>query len=203
MLLSSGAIVQDIIKEAKNIIINQSVDEGLKYIESKTLDLEKKENYLESIILWQFFAEFMEKLDEEDLHSYAFSKLITRYLFIENLEKAKEFYDKALKQELDSFHLNTAKTIFERRSKSSTKREIIQIRKRDIFGDFVTILASPNLQFDTVSEIRKYIENQLPEGTFKVEMFNLKTNTSEDSEISTEKLDEYEVISITEEVRIE
>jgi hypothetical protein len=201
--LSSGAIVQDIIKEAKNIIVNQSVDEGLKYIESKTLDLEKKENYLESIIVWQFFAESMEKLEEEDLHSYAFSKIITRYLFIENIEKAKEFYDKALKQELDSFHLNTAKTIFERRSKSSTKREIIQIRKRDIFGDFVTILASPNLQFNTVSEIRKYIENQLPKGTFQVEMFNLKTNISEDSEISTEKLDEYEVISITEEVKVE
>ncbi|MCK4844972.1 MAG: hypothetical protein KAS95_04815 [Candidatus Heimdallarchaeota archaeon] len=201
--MSSGAIVQDIIKEAKNIIVNQSVDEGLKYIESKTLDLEKKENYLESIIVWQFFAESMEKLEEEDLHSYAFSKIITRYLFIENIEKAKEFYDKALKQELDSFHLNTAKTIFERRSKSSTKREIIQIRKRDIFGDFVTILASPNLQFNTVSEIRKYIENQLPKGTFQVEMFNLKTNISEDSEISTEKLDEYEVISITEEVKVE
>ncbi len=201
--MSSGAIVQDIIKEAKNIIVNQSVDEGLKYIENKTLDLEKKENYLESIIVWQFFAESMEKLEEEDLHSYAFSKIITRYLFIENIEKAKEFYDKALKQELDSFHLNTAKTIFERRSKSSTKREIIQIRKRDIFGDFVTILASPNLQFNTVSEIRKYIENQLPKGTFQVEMFNLKTNISEDSEISTEKLDEYEVISITEEVKVE
>lgn len=201
--MSSGAIVQDIIKEAKNIIVNQSVDEGLKYIESKTLNLEKKEKYLESIIVWQFFAETMEKLEEENLHSYAFSKLITRYLYIENYEKAKEFYDKALKQDLDSFHLNTAKTIFERRSKSSTKREIIQIRKRDIFGDFVTILASPNLQFNTVPEIRKYIENQLPEGTFQVEMFNLKTNISEDSEISTEKLDEYEVISITEEVRIE
>lgn len=201
--MSSGAIVQDIIKEAKDIIVNQSVDEGLKYIESKTLDLEKNEKYLESIIVWQFFAESMEKMEEEDLHSYAFSKLITRYLYIENFEKAEEFYNKALKQELDGFHLNTAKTIFERRSKSSTKREIIQIKKRDIFGDFVTILASPNLQFNTVSEIRKYIENQLPEGTFQVEMFNLKTSIGEDSEISTEKLDEYEVISITEEVRIE
>jgi hypothetical protein len=183
--VSSEETVQTIIRKAKDILAKQSAEDFLSYVESKTSELEKSDEILESIILWQFVAETMENFEEDDYLAYAYSKLISRYMLI-----------------LSSFHLDTVKTIFAGRQQIKGNREIIKIHRVDVFGDLELIPASPNTYFENVSLIRRYVHNNLPEGTFSVIILNHKNNTEEEIDISTETLSEYEVISINEKVRM-
>jgi hypothetical protein len=73
----------------------------------------------------------------------------------------------------------------------------------DIFGDLDLIPASPSTVFENVSLIRRYIHNYLPEGTYNITILNHKNKSTEVLEISTEQLEEYEVISIQETVRLD
>ena len=201
--MSSDDSIQKTIREAKDILVNKDTEAFISFVEEKVKDLEIKDQILESIILWQFVAEILEGEKEEDYEAYAYSKLISRYLLMEDDQKAKECYDKSIEKELSSFHLNTVRTIYERRSEEKSKREIIQINKMDVFGDFVEVPASPIVTFETVSQIRRYAHNNLPEGTYSLFVYNHKNEAKEEVEISTEKLVEYEVISLNEVVRVD
>lgn len=200
--MSNEETVQTIIREAKDILAKQSAEDFLSYVESKTSELEKSDQILESIILWQFVAETMENFEEEDYLAYAYSKLISRYMLVDNFSTAEEIYNESKDKNLSSFHLDTVKTIFTGRQQTKGNREIIKIYRMDIFGDLELIPASPNTYFENVSIIRRYIHNNLQEGTFSVIILNHKNNTEEDIEISTETLSEYEVISINEKVEM-
>lgn len=200
--MSSEETVQTIIRKAKDILAKQSAEDFLSYVESKTSELEKSDEILESIILWQFVAETMENFEEDDYLAYAYSKLISRYMLIDNISKAEEIYKESEDKDLSSFHLDTVKTIFAGRQQIKGNREIIKIHRVDVFGDLELIPASPNTYFENVSLIRRYVHNSLPEGTFSVIILNHKNNTEEEIEISTETLSEYEVISINEKVRM-
>ena len=200
--MSSEETVQSVIREAKDILAKQSAEDFLSYVESKTSELEKSDQFLESIILWHFVSETMENFEEDDYLAYAYSKLISRYLLVDNLSKAEEIYKESEEKDLSSFHLDTVRTIFAGRQQIKGNREIIKIYRMDVFGDLELIPASPNTYFENVSLIRRYIHNNLPEGTFSITILNHKNNTEEELEISTETLSEYEVISMNEKVRM-
>jgi len=200
--LSSEDTVQIIIHEAKDILAKQSAEDFLSYVESKTSELEKLDQILESIILWQFVAETMENFEEDDYLAYAYSKLISRYMLADNFSKAEEIYKESEDKDLSSFHLDTVRTIFAGRQQVKGNREIIKIQRMDVFGDLELIPASPNTYFENVSLIRQYIHNNLPEGTFSVVILNHKNNTEDVIDISTEILSEYEVIAMNEKVRM-
>ncbi|MEE9410056.1 MAG: hypothetical protein V3V41_03950 [Candidatus Heimdallarchaeota archaeon] len=201
--MSSDDAVQIIIKEANEILAKQTLDDFFTYIENITINLEKEDKMLESAIIWHFFEETVERLGDAEFLAYALSKLISRYILMEELDKAKEIYEKSINENLDSFHLSTVRTIYERRSDTPTKREIIEISKKDVFGDFVPIPGAPNVYFETSAQARNYLLNQLPEGTFLMKVLNHKLNNIEEMDISTETLEEFEVISVQEIVRIE
>ncbi|MHA1551973.1 MAG: hypothetical protein ACTSUP_11565 [Candidatus Heimdallarchaeaceae archaeon] len=200
--MSSEETVQSVIREAKDILAKQSAEDFLSYVESKTSELEKSDQFLESIILWHFVSETMENFEEDDYLAYAYSKLISRYLLVDNLSKAEEIYKESEEKDLSSFHLDTVRTIFAGRQQIKGNREIIRIHRMDVFGDLELIPASPNTYFENVSLIRRYIHNNLTEGTFSIVILNHKNNTEEELEISTETLSEYEVISMSEKVRM-
>jgi len=202
-ILSADDDVQKMIREGKDLLANKSPDDFLKFIEKGIKKLEENDQFIESVILWHFVAEVMENLDDQDNQSYAYSKLISRYLLLDDLQKAEEVFKESISKELSGFHLDTVRTIFERRSETKSNREIISIRKMDIFGDLDQIPASPSTMFENVSLVRRYVHNFLPEGTFSVTILNHKSGTTEELEISTEKLVEYEVISIQETVRVD
>ncbi|MHA1829146.1 MAG: hypothetical protein ACTSX6_10930 [Candidatus Heimdallarchaeaceae archaeon] len=201
--MSSEENIQKIIHEAKSVLQKQTIDDFLRFIENKTAEFEKKDNFLESIVLWHFFSETAENLEEEDYLAYGYSKIISRYLLLEEIDKAKEFYEKSVELGLEGFHLDTVKSIYEGRTISRTKREIVEIGKKDIFGDFVPTVTAPNVFFDTLAKIRTYIVNELPKGTYLAKVYNHKTATTEEIQLTTEILEEFEVISIQEIVRIE
>lgn len=200
--MSQKDTVQTIIHEAKNILAQKSADEFLSFVENKTLEMERSDQVLESIILWQFVAETMENFGEEDYLAYAYSKLISRYMIVDSFDKAEIIYNAAEDKNLSSFHLDTVKAIYVGRKQTKGNREIIKIKRMDIFGDHELIPASPSTYFENVSLIRRYIHNNLPEGTFSVVILNHKNNSEEVIEISTETLSEYEVISMNEKVRM-
>lgn len=200
--MSSEDTVQIIIHEAKDILAKQSAEDFLSYVESKTSELEKLDQILESIILWQFVAETMENFEEDDYLAYAYSKLISRYMLADNFSKAEEIYKESEDKDLSSFHLDTVRTIFAGRQQVKGNREIIKIQRMDVFGDLELIPASPNTYFENVSLIRQYIHNNLPKGTFSVVILNHKNNTEDVIDISTEILSEYEVIAMNEKVRM-
>jgi len=202
-ILSADDDVQKMIRKGKDLLAKKSHDDFLKFIEKGIKKLEENDQFIESVILWQFVAETMENLDNQDVQSYAYSKLISRYLLLDDLQKAEEVFKESISKELSGFHLDTVRTIFERRSETKSNREIISIRKMDIFGDLDQIPASPSTMFENVSLVRRYVHNFLPEGTFSVSILNHKSGKTEELEISTEKLVEYEVISIQETVRVD
>lgn len=201
--MSKEDTVQILIREAKEILTQQSIDEFVKFIETKTNEFEKKDQFLESIIIWHFFEETMENMEEETLLAYVYSKLISRYLMIEDINKAEEMYKKASEKDLSSFHLNTVRTIFERRTEKKSKKEIVEVAKKDIFGDFSPTVTSPNTLFENNTQIRNYILNELPGGTYVIKIFNHKQTNTEELQMITETLEEFEVISINEIVRID
>ena len=202
-ILSSEDTVQVIIKEAKDILTKQTVDDFAKFLEEKSMDFEKDDQFLESTILWHYFEETMENFEEEEYLAYAYSKLISRYLLLEDLNKAKKIYKKAIDKELSSFHLDTVKVIYERRTEEKTKKKIVEIARKDIFGDYVPTVSSPTVFFENNTQIRNYIINELPEGTFSIKIFNHKLESIEEIQLTNETLEEYEVISVHEVVRIE
>ncbi len=195
--------VQKVIRAGKEILTNKTADDFLKFVERSISDIEKEDNFIESVILWNFVAEIMENMKETDIVAYAYSKLISRYLLLEDLPKAEEIYKLSIDKELTSFHLDTVRTIFERRQHSPTNREIIKIHKMDIFGDLDIIPASPSTYFESSALVRRYVHNNLPKGTYSVSILNHKNKNTENIEISTEDLVEYEVISMEETVRID
>ncbi len=201
--MSTEDTVQTIIREAKDILAKKSIDDFAMFLESKTIELEKEDKMLESAILWHFFEETMEKFEEDDYLAYAYSKLLSRYLLLADLSKAKEIYEKSIKKELSSFHLDTVKTIYERRTEVKTDKEIVDIGKKDIFGDFSTTATSPNVLFENNTQVRNFILNDLPEGSYRITIFNHKLESTEEIRMTTETLEEYEVISVNETVRIE
>ena len=201
--VSTDDTVQTIIREAKDILAKESIEEFVKFLESKTIEVEKDDKMLESAILWHFFEETMEKFEEEDYLAYAYSKLISRYLLLADLSKAKEIYEKSIKKDLSSFHLDTVRTIYERRTETRTDKEIVDIGKKDIFGDFSTTATAPNVLFENNTQVRNFILNDLPEGSYKITIFNHKLESTEELRMTTETLEEYEVISVNEIVRIE
>jgi len=202
-ILSADNDVQKMIRKGKDLLATKSPNDFLKFIESGIKKLEENDQFIESVILWHFVAEAMENLDDQDNQSYAYSKLISRYLLLDDLQKAEEVFKESISKELSGFHLDTVRTIFERRSETRSNREIIRIRKMDIFGDLDQIPASPSTMFENVSLVRRYVHNFLPEGTFSITILNYKSGKTEELEISTEKLVEYEVVSIQETVRID
>ncbi len=201
--MSKEDTVQILIREAKEILTKQSIDEFVKFIETKTNELEKTNQFLESIIVWHFFEETMENMEEEALLAYVYSKLISRYLMIEDISKAEEMYKKASEKDLCSFHLNTVRTIFERRTEKKSKKEVVEIAKKDIFGDFGPTVTAPNILFENNTQIRNYVLNELPEGTYTIKIFNHKQANTEELQMITETLEEFEVISVNEIVRID
>lgn len=201
--MSTEDIVQVTIREAKDILAKQSIEDFVRFLETKTIELEKEDKMLESVILWHFFEETMEKFEEEDYLAYAYSKLISRYLLLADLSKAKETYEKSIKKDLSSFHLDTVRTIYERRTETKTDKEIVEVGKKDIFGDFTPAVTSPNVLFESNTQIRNYILNELPEGSYLITIFNHKLENSEELRMTTETLEEYEVISVNEIVRME
>jgi len=201
--LSTEDKVQKVIREGKEVLVNKSSDEFLKFVEKNIINIEKEDNFVESVILWNFVAETMENMEETDMAAYAYSKLISRYLLLEDLPKAEEIYKESIEKELSGFHLDTVRTIYERRQHAPTNREIIKIHKMDIFGDLDIIPASPSTYFESSALVRRYIHNNLPKGTYSVTILNHKNKKTEDIEISTEDLVEYEVISMEETVRID
>ena len=94
--MSSEDAVQVIIKEAKDILTKQSIDDFAKFLEEKSIEFEKDDHFLESTILWHYFEDTMENFEEEEYLAYAYSKLISRYLLIDDLNKAKEIYQKSI-----------------------------------------------------------------------------------------------------------
>ena len=201
--MSAEDKVQKVIREGREVLATKTADDFLKFVEKSIIDIEKEDKMIESVILWNFVAEAMEKMDESDIVAYAYSKLISRYLILEDLPKAEEIYKLSIEKELTSFHLDTVRTIFERRKQTPSNREIIKIHKMDIFGDLDIIPASPSTYFESSALVRRYIHNNLPKGTYSVTVLNHKNKSKEDIEISTEDLIEYEVISMEEIVRID
>ncbi len=201
--MSKEDTVQILIREAKEILTQQSIDEFVKFIETKTNELELKDQFLESIIVWHFFEETMENMEEEALLAYVYSKLISRYLMIDDIKKAEEMYKKASEKDLSSFHLNTVRTIFEKRTEKKSKKEVVEIAKKDIFGDFGPTVTAPNVLFENNTQIRNYILNELPGGTYTIKIFNHKQENTEELQMITETLEEFEVISVNEIVRID
>ncbi len=198
--------LDSIIQSVKKILTAEGAEEALRFLEGKTMELEKNNEILESLILWQFFSETLENIDEEGEEenlAYAYSKLITRYLFTDEIEKAKAIYSKADNQKLNNFHINLAKRIFDNRMSKPDKKEIVEIQKEDIFGDYVSIVGSPVIYFESLGEIKNYIETNFPKGTYKIKTYNHRSNSADDFVNSTENREEYEVISKTEIVRLE
>ena len=201
--MSSEDAVELVIREAREILANKTEEDFFKFVESKTMEFEQENKVLESVIIWHFFAETAQNLEDEGLLAYSYSKLISRYLLIEEIEKAKEIYDKSIDEGLESFHLDTVRTIFDRRAEAPTQKEIIELCKKDVFGDYVPIPVTPNVLFENVTQVRNLILNQLPKGIFTVKIFSHKLKNTEEIAISTEILEEFEVISVQEVVRIE
>ena len=201
--MSSEDAVELVIREAREILANQTEEDFFKFVENKTMEFEQGDKVLESVIIWHFFAETAESLEDVGLLAYSYSKLISRYLLLEQIEKAKEIYDKSIDQGLESFHLDTVRTIFERRAEAPTQKEIIELCKKDVFGDYVPIPVAPNVLYENVTQVRNFVLNQLPSGTFTVKIFNHKLKNTEEIALSTEVLEEFEVISVQEIVRIE
>ncbi|TFG10279.1 hypothetical protein EU534_01170, partial [Candidatus Heimdallarchaeota archaeon] len=139
--MSAEDKVQTIIRKGRDILATKTPEEFLKFVEKEISEMEKKDKMVESVILWNFVAEVMEKKDETEFVSYAYSKLISRYLLLEDIPKAEEIYKSSIEKELSSFHLDTVRTIFERRQHTPSNREIIKIHKMDIFGDLDIIPA--------------------------------------------------------------
>ncbi|MHA1204028.1 MAG: hypothetical protein ACTSSL_03695 [Candidatus Heimdallarchaeaceae archaeon] len=198
--MSEGSI-QEIIREVKELFNQDKINEVLEEITKKSLELEKNEKYLESTILWNFLAD-ISKEDYEDLYAFALAKLITRYLYLNELEKAKEIYDLAESEEIVNFHLHTAKRLYKEKLGKKENREIIEILKRDVFGDYVPVLSSPSVMFNSLTQIKKYVAESLEEGTYKLSVYNYSSDTIEEIEVSTEKTVEYQVISINERIVI-
>ncbi len=201
--MSAEDKVPKMIREGKEVLANKTADDFLKFMEKNIIEIEKEDNFIESVILWHFVAETMENMEETDIASYAYSKVISRYLLLDDVKRAEEFYKESIDKELTGFHLDTIRTIIERRKHTPSNREIIKIRKMDIFGDLDIIPASPSTYFESVSLVRRYIHNNLPKGTYSVTILNHKNSNKEDIEISTEELIEYEVISMEETVRVD
>ena len=202
-ILSAHDDVQNIIKEGKEVLATKTPEEFMKFIEGEIKKLEENDKFIESVIVWHFVEEAMETIGEQDTQSYAYSKLISRYLWLEDIQKAEKAYNESISKELSSFHLDTVRTIFERRKEIKSNREIIKINKMDIFGDLDIIPASPSTLFENVSMVRRYIHNYLPEGTYSITILNHKNSATEVLDISTEQLEEFEVISIQETVRVD
>ena len=125
--------IQEIIREVKELFNEDKINEVLKTITKKTLELEKNEKYLESTILWNFLAD-ISKNDDEDLYAFALAKLITRYLYLNELEKAKEIYNLAESEEIINFYLQTAKRLYKEKFGKKENREVIEILRRDVLG---------------------------------------------------------------------
>ena len=201
--MSAEDKVNQVIREGREILTTKTAEDFLKFVEKNTSEIEKEDKFVESVILWNFVAEAMENAEETDIVAYAYSKLISRYLLLEDVPKAEEAYKQSIEKELSSFHLNTVRTIFERRKHTPSNREILKIHKMDIFGDLDVIPASPSTYFESAALVRRYVHNNLPKGTYSVTILNHKNKNKEDIEISTEDLVEYEVISMEETVRVD
>lgn len=201
--MSADDDVQNIIREGKELLATKSPEEFMKFIEGEIKQLEENDKFIESVIVWHFVEEAMENIEEQDTQSYAYSKLISRYLWLDDIQKAEKVYNESINKDLSSFHLDTVRTIFERSKETRSNREIIKINKMDIFGDLDLIPASPSTVFENVSLVRRFVHNYLPEGTYSITILNHKNNSTEVLEISTEQLEEYEVISIQETVRVD
>ena len=201
--MSAEDKVQTIIREGRDILGTKTPEEFLKFVEKKISEIEKEDKIVESVILWNFVAEAMENLEETDFVAYAYSKLISRYLLLEDIQKAEEIYRSSIEKELSGFHLDTVRTIFERRAEAPTQKEITELCKKDVFGDYVSIPIAPSVLFENVTQVRNFVLNQLPSGTFTIKIYNHKLKNTEEIAISTEVLDEFEVISVQEVVRIE
>ncbi len=201
--MSSEDAVQLVIREAREILANKSEDEFFIFVENKTREFEQEDKVLESVIIWHFFSETAESIEDAELLAYSYSKLISRYLLLEENNKAKEIYDKSIEEGLESFHLNTVRTIFELRSEVPTQKEIVELCKKDVFGDYVQIPVAPSVLFENVTQARNFVLNQLPSGTFTLKIYNHKLKNTEEIAMSTEVLEEFEVISVQEVVRIE
>ena len=193
--------IQEIIREVKELFNEDKINEVLKTITKKTLELEKNEKYLESTILWNFLAD-ISKNDDEDLYAFALAKLITRYLYLNELEKAKEIYNLAESEEIINFYLQTAKRLYKEKFGKKENREVIEILRRDVFGDYVPVLSSPSVLFNSLTQIKKYVSESLEESTYKLSVYNYSSDTIEEIEVSTEKTVEYQVISINERIVI-
>jgi len=199
-IMREGSI-QEIIREVKELFNEDKINEVLKTITKKTLELEKNEKYLESTILWNFLAD-ISKNDDEDLYAFALAKLITRYLYLNELEKAKEIYNLAESEEIINFYLQTAKRLYKEKFGKKENREVIEILRRDVFGDYVPVLSSPSVLFNSLTQIKKYVSESLEESTYKLSVYNYSSDTIEEIEVSTEKTVEYQVISINERIVI-
>jgi len=198
-IVSSDVKIQEIMQECKDIVARKDIKAALKCIEDNSRVLEEQGQIIESAILWEFFADLSEKLEEEEVLSYAYGKLITRYLLLENYEKANTIYQQAIEKGLQSFYLDTAiNLLLSRKTKPEHLeiKEIAKIEEQDIFGDYNQIVASPNIPFRSFAEIKRYVEEYLPKGTYRVHIFNKNSKTFETTTITTESLTEYEVINI-------
>ncbi|MHA1872959.1 MAG: hypothetical protein ACTSVB_02490 [Candidatus Heimdallarchaeaceae archaeon] len=201
MAIMREGSIQEIIREVKELFNEDKINEVLKTITKKTLELEKNEKYLESTILWNFLAD-ISKNDYEDLYAFALAKLITRYLYLNELEKAKEIYNLAESEEIINFYLQTAKRLYKEKFGKKENREVIEILRRDVFGDYVPVLSSPSVLFNSLTQIKKYVSESLEESTYKLSVYNYSSDTIEEIEVSTEKTVEYQVISINERIVI-
>jgi len=197
--LSKNVQIQDIIQKCKDIVAKEDIKAALRYIEYETIELEKNGKNIESSILWEFFAELCEKLDDDEALGYAYGKLITRYLMLNEHEKATAIYKKASEKQLYSFYLDiTSSLLFTRKTKSEhlELKEIVKVEREDLFGDYEQILAAPNIPFRSLAEIKRYVEEHLPKGTYKIEVYNKNSKNFETTKLTTEMLVEYEVINI-------
>ena len=202
MNVSENLDIQSVIQECRKVIVEESIEAGIKLIEKYAIDFEKQDQFFESIILWQFIADSARNLDETDALAYAYSKLITRYLITDNIEKAEEIANRCKNEDLHSFHLDLALTILSHRLSSPNNREIAEIYEKDIFDDNIPVIASPNVTFNSLIEIKRYITENLPPGRYFVRVYNYQLSIMEELEVVSAKLIEHEVISINELVEV-
>ncbi|MHA1685731.1 MAG: hypothetical protein ACTSYD_04895 [Candidatus Heimdallarchaeaceae archaeon] len=200
--MSENLDIQSVIQECRKVIAESSIEAGIQLIEKYAISFEKQNKFFESIILWQFIADSAKNLEETDALSYAYSKLITRYLITDNIEKAEEIARRCKNEDIHSAHLDLALAILSHRTSSPSNREIAEIYEKDIFDDNIPVIASPSVTFNSLVEIKRYVTNNLPPGRYFVRVYNYQLNTIEELEVVSAKLIEHEVISISELVEV-
>lgn len=200
--VSANLDIQSIIQECRAVIAEEDMEKGIKLIENYSAEFERDNKFFESIILWQYIADTAKNLDEPEALAYAYSKLITRYLLTDNIEKAQEIAKKCITSDLHSFHLDIAMKILSYRTEEPGNREISEIYQKDLFEDNIPIIAAPTIQFNSLSEIKNYVANHLPPGRYFVKVYNYQTDSVEELEVVTAKLVEHEVISVKELVEV-